>query len=215
MPDVAKQRGPQAQQRVGDLPKSARTRERILEAAATVLSRSGYAGTRLSDIAELADVQAPALYYYFSSRDELIEEVMTLGQRRTFEYVQAALDAMPDDATAMDRICEAVGAHLEVGLRLSDFASATIRNGGQLPPDMRERQLVEQHSYGDVWRGLFEDARKAGELDPALDPRAARMLVLGAMNWSPEWWDARRGSLRSLIKTAQALVRKGLSAPSR
>lgn len=208
MRDVARQARDTA-----DLPKSARTRERILNAAATVLARNGYAGTRLSDIAELAEVQAPALYYYFSSREELIEEVMTLGQRRTFEHVQAALDALPSDTGPLDRICEAVGAHLEVGLRLSDFASATIRNGGQLPPGMRERQLAEQHSYGDLWRELFDNARMAGEINPALDPRAARMLVLGAMNWSPEWWDPRRGSLRSLITTAQTLVRQGLSAP--
>lgn len=213
MPDVAKQRRDRPERNTSDFPKSARTRERILAAAAKVLNRNGYAGTRLSDIAELAEVQAPALYYYFSSREELIEEVVTLGQRRTFEYVSAALDALPAGTSPMDRICEAVGAHLEVGLHLSDYASATIRNGGQLPPDMRERQLTGQHGYGDLWRRLFEDARKAGELNPELDPRAARMLVLGAMNWSPEWWDPRRGSLRSLITTAQALVRSGLSPP--
>jgi AcrR family transcriptional regulator len=196
-----------------ELPKSARTRERILAAAAKVLNRNGYAGTRLSDIAELAEVQAPALYYYFSSREDLIEEVVTLGQRRTVEHVRTALDALPAGVSPMDRICEAVGAHLEVGLHLSDYASATIRNGGQLPPEMRERQLAEQRSYGDLWRQLFDDARRAGQINPALDARAARMLVLGAMNWSPEWWDPRRGSLRNLITTAQTLVRQGLSPP--
>ena len=39
--------------------KAARTRERILDAAAHVLSRKGYAGTRLSDVAEQAQIQAP------------------------------------------------------------------------------------------------------------------------------------------------------------
>lgn len=195
----------------GPARKSARTREKLLEAAATVLSRNGYAGTRLSDIAELAEVQAPALYYYWSSRDELIEEVMSVGQHRVFEHVRARLDALPEPATAMDRICEAVGAHIEAGLGLSDFASATIRNIGQLPADMRERQLAEQHAYGDLWRKLFDDARRAGEINPDLDARAARMLVLGAMNWSPEWWNPRRGSLRGLIATAKIVVRQGLS----
>jgi len=42
--------------------KSARTRKRILDAAAYVLSRKGYAGTRLSDVAELAKLQTPAIY---------------------------------------------------------------------------------------------------------------------------------------------------------
>src|SRR4051794_35543136 len=52
-------------------PKSRRTRERILDAAAHVLSRKGYAGTRLGNIAEQAQLQAPAIYYYWPSREEL------------------------------------------------------------------------------------------------------------------------------------------------
>ena len=43
------------------LSKSARTRSRILNAAAHVLSVKGYAGTRLSDVAEYAELQAPAI----------------------------------------------------------------------------------------------------------------------------------------------------------
>ena len=39
----------------------------------------GYAGTRLSDVAEYAEIQAPAIYYYFPSREDLIEEVMYSG----------------------------------------------------------------------------------------------------------------------------------------
>ena len=69
--------------------KSARTRDRILDAAAHVLSRKGYAGTRLTDVADRAAIQAPAIYYYFPSRDDLIEEKyrgMGFG-RQTMEFV--------------------------------------------------------------------------------------------------------------------------------
>lgn len=43
-------------------PKYVRTRKKILDAAAHVLSVKGYAGTRLSDVAQYADIQAPAIY---------------------------------------------------------------------------------------------------------------------------------------------------------
>jgi AcrR family transcriptional regulator len=210
---VPKQRSARTDPRGRTEPKSARTRERILDAAAKVLRRNGYAGTRLSDIAELAEVQAPALYYYFASREQLIEEVVTLGMARALEHVSEALDALPATATALDRICAAVGAHLEVVLRLSDYASAAIRNGPQLPADMRERQLARERSYGEVWRKLIEQARVAGELHPDLDPRAARMLILGGLNWATEWWNPGRGSLRSVITTAQLMARQGLGTP--
>ena len=54
--------------------------------------------------------------------------------------------------------------------------------------------------------------RDAGELRPELEPRAARMLVLGALNWAAEWWNPRRGSLEQVIRTAKVIVRNGLSA---
>ena len=72
--------------------KSARTRSRILNAAAHILSVKGYAGTRLSDVAEYAELQAPAIYYYFASRDDLIEEVMYAGIADMRKHLQGVLD---------------------------------------------------------------------------------------------------------------------------
>ncbi|GLZ49700.1 TetR family transcriptional regulator [Actinomycetospora sp. NBRC 106375] len=190
--------------------KSARTRERILAAAAQILSGQGWAGTRLADIAEVAAVQAPAVYYYWPSREELLAEVVTVGQQATHAHVVASLEALPGDAGAFDRIDRAIAAHLEVVLDRSDFALAAIRNAAQLPLDIRERQLVGQRDYADVWRGLVEDAVAAGELAADVDARAARMLVLGALNWAPEWWHPDRGSLDEVVATTQHVVRSGL-----
>jgi TetR/AcrR family transcriptional regulator, cholesterol catabolism regulator len=194
--------------------KSARTRERILDAAAVVLNRNGYAGTRLSDIAEIAELQAPAIYYYFPSRDDVIQEVVQVGLRRTMAHVDESLAALPADASGMDRILAAVAAHLEVVLRDSQYSAAAIRNAGQLPPAIREVQLLDQRRYGALWRSLIDDAVAAGEISPELDPRAARMLVIGALNWAPEWWNPERGSLADTVVTAQLLVRHGLAARS-
>ena len=61
-----------------------------------------------------------------------------------------------------------------------------------------------------MWRKLLQDAENAGLLRPDLDPMAARMMVLGALNWAAEWWNPRRGSLDTVVRTAQSLVRHGL-----
>src|ERR1700686_1953648 len=108
--------------------KSARTRCRILNAAAHILSVKGYAGTRLSDVAEYAEIQAPAIYYYFASRDDLIEEVMFSGIDEMGKHLQKVLDALPLETSPMDRIMAAVEAHLRHELELSDYATASIRN---------------------------------------------------------------------------------------
>lgn len=194
-----------------EISKSARTRRRILNAAAHVLSVKGYAGTRLSDVAEYAELQAPAIYYYFPSRDDLIEEVMYAGIAAMREHLRGVLAELPPETSPMDRLLAAVEAHLRHELQLSDYASASIRNAGQIPDRLRARQLKEEASYGRIWRRLFEDARTNGQLRSDLDARLAQLLVIGALNWSAEWFDPRRSSVETVVSNAQALVRNGLS----
>lgn len=195
------------------LSKSEATRERILDATAEVLNTRGYAGTRLSDIAEVAGVQPTAVYYYFDSRDRVIGEAVQEGLRRVLAAVEEALAALPDSATPMDRISAAVAGHLQATLRDSKYGAVAIRLASSLPPAIREVQLVNERRYGTLWRTLINDADKAGLVNPELDTAAARMLVLGALNWAAEWWNPSRGSLTRTIATAQLMVRQGLSAP--
>lgn len=186
--------------------KSTRTRERLLDATAEVLSRKGFAGTRLSDIAEQAHVEAPAIYYYYPSRQDLIEEVMYTGAAAMKAHLEQALAALPADATPAERIAAAVEAHLRNELEISDYSHAIIRNGNQLPEPVSRRALAEIARYNEIWRGLVTELADAGQLRPDIDPALARMIVLGALNWAAEWWDPERGSIETIISTAQSMV---------
>lgn len=191
--------------------KSALTRSRILDAAARVLSERGYAGLRLTDVAEVAELQAPAIYYYFPSRDGLIEEVMWAGIADMREHVAAVLDGVPDGTSAIERLLVAAEAHLRHELEISDYTTASIRNAGQIPEAMRKRQILEEERYGEIWRRLVNDMAREGSLRPELDLYIAQMLVLGALNWAVEWWNPRRGSVEAVVRNAQSIIRHGLA----
>jgi AcrR family transcriptional regulator len=191
--------------------KSALTRARILDAAARVLSANGYAGMRLTDVAAEAEIQAPAIYYYYASRDELIEEVMWVGIADMREHVGAALRELPDGTPPLERLLVAAEAHLRHTLEISDYTTASIRNAGQVPLSIRKRQILEEERYGEVWRRLINDLAREGRLRPELDLYIAQMLVLGALNWAVEWWNPRRGSVEAVIANAQSFIRHGIA----
>jgi AcrR family transcriptional regulator len=193
--------------------KSQRTRVRILDAAAHVLSVRGFAGTRLTDVAEYAQLQAPAIYYYFPSREVLIEEVMFNGISDMRRNLQQTLNELPPETSPMDKIMEAVEAHLRHELELSDYTTASIRNSGQIPEHLRTRQKKELASYARIWSQLFANAVADGEIRDDVDTRTARLLVMGALNWAAEWWDPGRDSVETVVSTAQALVRSALAPP--
>ncbi len=192
---------------------SVTTRERILLAAAGHLSLHGYAQTHLADIAEVAGLKPPAIYYYFPSRDDLVTAVLEEGQRLARRHVVAALRRLGPGSGARARIMAAVEAHLRVELELSDFARAVTRNAGHVPPAIRQALKAESGRYHDVWRHLVDEAVGEGVLRPDLEPTVARLLVIGALNWTAEW---RRGhhSVDNIVLTAQQLIARALFIPA-
>src|SRR3954453_12851039 len=145
--------------------KSERTRQRILDAAAKVFREQGYAA-RLSDIAELADMQAGSLYYHFDGREDLVAEILRLGIETSWSHVRDAVDAVPADASPGERLAVAIRAHTLSVLEISDYASAQARIVGQVPPDVRAGHMADQRAYGAYWNELISAAVKSGELRP-------------------------------------------------
>lgn len=186
------------------------TRDRILAAAAKVLTEKGYSTTRLAEVADIAGLRGPAVYYYFSSRDDLVAEVMVTGQRWLRQEMESALASLPRDAAPGERIDRAVETHLTVELARSDFASAVTRNSGQVPPEIRDAFADESDAYHALWRALIAHAKTAGVLHPGLEPGVARMLVIGALNWSAEWYRTSGTPIDIVIRTAQTLIRHSL-----
>lgn len=169
-------------------------RARILEVAGELLALQGYAGTTLAEIAEAAGTQAGSLYYHFESREQLAAEVLTGGARAAMAHTEAAVAALPPDATARRRLEVAICAHVEFILDRSPAALASARAVGQLPPAVDAPLAEVFGSYGRFFADLFEAAVAEGAIDPEVDLSALRMLVVGAANWTAEWFDPR-GSL--------------------
>jgi AcrR family transcriptional regulator len=187
------------------LRKSDRTRERILDAAAAAFRKRGFAGTRLSDIAERADLQAPSLYYHFASKEDLIEEVLSLSVLQAFEKVQQAVAEVPED-DPVGRLAAAIQTHIAVVLQTGDYSAANLRLYGQMPDDIRKRLERTQRKVGRYWNQLLEDARDAGAIRDDFNLSVVRMLILGSLNWAAEWYHPGRGVSREEVARHAAVL---------
>jgi AcrR family transcriptional regulator len=78
------------------------TRERLLEAAISIIEAQGEGAIRVDQVAELAGFTKPVLYSYFKNREELI--VTALGERyiRALELGRADVDAAVLNASTAD-----------------------------------------------------------------------------------------------------------------
>jgi AcrR family transcriptional regulator len=191
--------------------KAEATRQSILEAAARIFRRDGYSAARLTDIASEIGMKAGSLYYHFGSREALVEAVMEVGTRRTHQAVLEALAALPPDAGALARLEAAIERHLIMVLAQEDIASATIKLIWQAPAPVREKVLTEQRAYGALWRRLLEEARAAGAIRADLDLSVTRMAIMGALNWSADWYRPGRLTPEEIARDIAAMVIGGLS----
>ena len=49
------------------------SKDRIIKAAVQLFSEKGFDGTRVSDIADLADVNKALIYYYFTGKEDILD----------------------------------------------------------------------------------------------------------------------------------------------
>jgi AcrR family transcriptional regulator len=112
--------------------KAVASKARLVDAAAAVFRSNGYAGTRLSDIGTVAMMPTTSVYHYVSSREDLVEEVMRVGQERTSGHVRRRVAALPERSTPLEQLREAIVAYLAVILDNGDYAAAFIRVMGQI-----------------------------------------------------------------------------------
>jgi AcrR family transcriptional regulator len=191
--------------------KSEVTRRKILDAAAQIFRDQGYSDARLSDIADAIGMKAGSLYYHFDSRESLVEAVMELGLARSRAAVKTKLASLPANANALDRLRAAIETHLVMAVEQEHYTSATIKLIWQVPLAIRERQLVSQRAYGDDWRKLLEDARRAKLIRSDLDPSVVRMAILGALNWAADWFEPGKKSAARVARDIASMVLDGLA----
>jgi len=154
-----------------------------------VFGGQGYLA-RLVDIAEPAGIQTGSLYYHFKNRDDLVREVLRLGVDTTWAHVRSEVDALPSSASSIDRLRAAIRAHAMAVLVVSPYAWARARIAGQAPAAIGAEHRAHHARYGDYIGSLVHDAHSDGHLRAEVDPYVATMLVLGALSWTTEWFDA-------------------------
>lgn len=180
------------------------SRQQILTVAAALFRERDYAGTSLRDIAAVAGLKAGSLYYHFDSKEELAIEVLRIGVERVHRAVADRLLALGDGAPLRQKIEGAIAAHLQTLWLESDFASAHMRCIHTAPASVRDRLRQARRAYEQVWRDLIGEAARMAALPDGAEPNAVRLAILGALNWSLEWFDAGRHKPDEFARTLAA-----------
>jgi AcrR family transcriptional regulator len=181
-------------------------RVELVNAAARLFRQNGFAAASTRDIAAAVGMHGGSPFYHFKSKGALLYAVMDEGMRsaiaRQTAALQAAAQASPD-ASALLRVL--IRNHFDVLLGPgSDFIPVMLYESRSLTARQRASLAKLQGDYEALWQPVLEALRKNGQIrGPA---KLARLLIFGALNWSVQWFDAKKdASLDDLADAAMAL----------
>jgi AcrR family transcriptional regulator len=173
--------------RLGSMPTSVNAdsrRREIVTGAANLFDREGYYATNMANLAHAVGLQKPTLYYYFSSKNEILnwihEEFIDLLIEKAHARVEEGLAPADELRAVMRDVLELMDTHrghvrvfFEHYRELSEADQATIR-------EKRDR-----------YQAVVEDVVRRGIEDRSfrqVDPRLATLALFGMCNWSYQWY---------------------------
>ncbi|WP_078651817.1 TetR/AcrR family transcriptional regulator [Streptomyces xylophagus] len=148
-------------------------RQRLTTATARVLHEQGVERTTIADIARAADVPTGNVYYYFKTKDELIEAALT-EHTGSLETLTARLDRLPDPR---ERLKALIGGWVEQ----KDIAARHGCPMGTLAVELDKRyEGGLDLAAGQVIRRLVDWVERQYRQLGAADPEGLALTLVGA-----------------------------------
>ncbi len=197
----------------GNMKKSENTRARIIDAARKLFAEKGYQQTTVIEIAQEAGLSEAAMYEYFKGKEELLLTVPDM-------WVNELLAEMEDQLFGVNGAFN----------KLKKYVWWTFRRIEQSPMNAKivylflktNRNFLETEVYENVKSlygkllEIFEEGRASGEMNPDLDPYAARALVVGMIDHMATRWllEDMSYSLFDQVEGTYGLLAEAFRPPS-
>ena len=184
-------------------------RQELLNAAARLFRDKGFSATSTRDIAGAVGMHSGSPFYHFKSKDALLLAVMQAGMHAAIARQALALQADGTEVMSpLVRIRRLIRAHFETLLGPgNDFVPVMLYEYRSLNPRQRTVLAQLQLDYEAAWMPVLQALHANGHLNAPI--KLSRLLILGALNWSVQWFDPdKAASLDDLTDAAMALFFK-------
>ncbi|MFF4651681.1 TetR/AcrR family transcriptional regulator [Streptacidiphilus sp. ASG 303] len=184
---------------------------RLLAVASALFAERGFAQTSVQDIVERAGVTKGAMYHYYSSKDDLLQEVYTRLLSLQSERL-AAVAGGPGPAAG--RLRAAAADVVVTTLEHLDDALVSMGSLHMLPEDRQAAVRALRRRYHERFRALVEEGQRDGALRADVPADLAVHQFFGGVHHLGTWYRPD-GGLRpeEIGDTFADLLLRGLSAP--
>jgi AcrR family transcriptional regulator len=196
-------------------------RAELLQIAGAVFKEKGYESATLNDIAERFGTDRAAIYYYFSNKQELFQEVFHETAKKVL--IENLAEATRIAATSLDarekirllieqqiKSYEANYPYVYVYIQ-EDMGKVAFQNTSWA------REMVSKtRRFEGIVSDIISDGIRAGSFRDDLPVRIVVKSLFGMINWTHRWFKPgdRKYSAEQTVATFSAIFLDGLTRPA-
>lgn len=165
------------------------TRQKLYEAAVTLIAEQGFSSTTVEQIAERAGVAKGTVYYNFASKNELFEELLRHGvELLTAELRQAGERTAAAGGSRVDELDAMIRAGLVFIDRYPAFTQLYVAELWRTNRTWQSTLLVVREQAVSVVEDALRAGVAEGELSPEIDVKLTAaalvgMVLVAALDW--------------------------------
>lgn len=159
--------------------------QRILDAAVAVFAEKGFFVSRVSDIADRADVADGTVYLYFKNKDEILAAAINTAFDGFMSRARTELEGLASPSERLRRLAflhlQALGANRSMAV----VFQMELRQSTRFLSEFSHEHLVE---YFNLVRQAITDGKKSGEFRSDLPDKIAANCFFGAIDEMVTSW---------------------------
>ncbi len=154
--------------------------ERLLAVAAEIFAEKGYHHASIRELSQRAGVSLSGLYYYFSSKEELLFMIQERSLRRVLDGLKHELQGVDQP---VGRLRKFIGNH--VGFFAQNMAAMKVltHEYDSLEGEYKARIRDLRLEYSNLCTELLRDLRRSTGSGEAVPLNVATSALFGMMNW--------------------------------
>ena len=159
--------------------------QRILDAAVAVFAEKGYFVSRVSDIADRADVADGTVYLYFKNKDEILATAINSAFDAFMRHARTELETIVDPAQRLRRLAFLHLQSLGANRNLAKVFQMELRQSTRFLSKFSHEHMIE---YFSLVRAAIRDGQERGLFRRSLPEKIAANCFFGALDEMVTSW---------------------------
>jgi len=160
-------------------------KQKILDKSIQLLLKHGYQNTNIRAISQAVGFEGPGFYHYFSSKDDLLRQILEKSTKQFEEEVIRKVKTIDDPEEKIRTTIRVV-----INLLINSKETILIIDDSLLKGYKKTAREVYRKPFL-LLREIVKELAKTRLIENSVDPTVATFSLIGMLTWTYKWYNPK------------------------